>query len=172
VARVAVRLAPPATWGVLAVLCAAQFVLILDVAVVNMALVAGLGVVEADGSPRAGGGPPGRGAAGWGGPAAAGPARRRPLGPERADPVAGGPCTKAVTVLMSAIVLGMNFFLTVHIQDRLGFSPIAAGLAFLPVTVISALTSTATGRAVTQAAGCLPGCPAASIGPATATSRP
>lgn len=47
----------------------------------------------------------------------------------------------AVTALMSTVVLGINFFLAVHLEQRLGFGPVATGVAFLPITVVSATTS-------------------------------
>ena len=53
-----------------------------------------------------------------------------------------------VMVAMSAVVLGVNFFLAVHLQDRLGFGPVLTGLAFLPITLVSAVTATLAARVV------------------------
>lgn len=52
----------------------------------------------------------------------------------------------AATAAMSCVVLGVNFFLAVHLQSRLGLSPLATGLAFLPITAFSAITALASGR--------------------------
>ena len=54
----------------------------------------------------------------------------------------------AVTLTMSAVVLGVNFFLAVHLQQRLGLSPVQTGLAFLPITVASACTAMGSARLV------------------------
>ncbi|MFZ0158601.1 MAG: MFS transporter [Kineosporiaceae bacterium] len=53
-----------------------------------------------------------------------------------------------VTLTMSAVVLGVNFFLAVHLQQRLGLSPVQTGLAFVPITVASACTATVSARVV------------------------
>lgn len=56
----------------------------------------------------------------------------------------------AVTGLMSAVVLGVNFFLAVHLQDRLGLGPVGTGLAFLPITVVSAFCAVSAARLVAR----------------------
>ena len=44
-------------------------------------------------------------------------------------------------LLLSAVVLGVNYFLTLYFQQVLAFSPFVTGLAFLPITLVSGLTS-------------------------------
>ncbi|WP_380163448.1 MFS transporter [Jannaschia sp. R86511] len=50
------------------------------------------------------------------------------------------------TAAMSAVVLGTNFFLAVHLQSRLGLGPLMTGLAFLPITAVSAVTAVTAAR--------------------------
>ncbi|MFI6340218.1 MFS transporter [Streptomyces sp. NPDC050535] len=45
----------------------------------------------------------------------------------------------AMMLSLSAAMFGMFFFLTLFVQNILGFSPLRAGLAFLPVSVIIAI---------------------------------
>ncbi|MFD3412629.1 MFS transporter [Streptomyces cyaneofuscatus] len=45
----------------------------------------------------------------------------------------------AMMLSLSAALFGMFFFLTLFVQDVLGFSPLRAGLAFLPVSAIIAV---------------------------------
>lgn len=52
----------------------------------------------------------------------------------------------AVSALMSVAVIGVNFFLAVHLQQRLGLSAVLTGLAFLPITAVSAVTSVVAAR--------------------------
>jgi EmrB/QacA subfamily drug resistance transporter len=52
------------------------------------------------------------------------------------------------TFLMSGVVLGVNFFLTLHFQEVLAYSPIETGLAFLPMTLVIGLASGAAARLV------------------------
>lgn len=42
---------------------------------------------------------------------------------------------------LSAAIFGMFFFLTLFVQDVLDFSPLRAGLAFLPVSVVIAISA-------------------------------
>jgi EmrB/QacA subfamily drug resistance transporter len=44
-------------------------------------------------------------------------------------------------LLLSMVVLGVNFFLTLYFQQVLAYSPLATGLAFLPITLISGVIS-------------------------------
>ena len=53
-----------------------------------------------------------------------------------------------VTAALSAVVLGVNFFLTLSLQGRLGLGPLTTGLAFLPITVVSAVTALGAARLV------------------------
>jgi EmrB/QacA subfamily drug resistance transporter len=53
-------------------------------------------------------------------------------------------------MLLPAAMFGMFFFLTQFVQDVLGFSPITAGLAFLPLTIIIFATSQAVPRLLPQ----------------------
>jgi MFS family permease len=54
------------------------------------------------------------------------------------------------TLLMSAVVLGTNFFLAVHLQQQLGLTPVLTGLAFLPITAVSAATAMLAARGVAR----------------------
>ncbi|MFF1450458.1 MFS transporter [Streptomyces sp. NPDC058274] len=45
----------------------------------------------------------------------------------------------AMMLMLAAAMFGMFFFLTLFVQNILGFSPLRAGLAFLPVSVIIAM---------------------------------
>ena len=47
----------------------------------------------------------------------------------------------AIMFALAAALFGMFFFLTLFVQDVLGYSPLRAGLAFLPVTAALILTS-------------------------------
>jgi EmrB/QacA subfamily drug resistance transporter len=47
----------------------------------------------------------------------------------------------AVMFALAAAMFGMFFFLTLFVQDVLGYSPLRAGVAFLPITVAVILTS-------------------------------
>ena len=49
-------------------------------------------------------------------------------------------------MLLPAAMFGMFFFLTQFVQDVLGFSPIVAGFAFLPLTIVIFATSQAVPR--------------------------
>ena len=45
------------------------------------------------------------------------------------------------TLLLSAVIIGTNFFLTLYLQQVLSFSPLQTGLAFLPQTLAAAASS-------------------------------
>ncbi|MET7683968.1 MFS transporter [Streptomyces sp. NPDC005423] len=47
--------------------------------------------------------------------------------------------TYGMMLSLSAAIFGMFFFLTLFVQDVLGFSPLAAGFAFLPVSALIAV---------------------------------
>lgn len=49
-------------------------------------------------------------------------------------------------LLMSAVVVGSGFFLTLHLQQVLGLGPLQTGSAFLPQTVLAALASALAAR--------------------------
>jgi EmrB/QacA subfamily drug resistance transporter len=53
-----------------------------------------------------------------------------------------------VVMLMGGATFGMWFFLSLYLQQVLGYSPIKAGLAFLPMTVCIVLTTAIVSRAV------------------------
>ena len=113
-------------------------------------LVGALGVLEADG-------PPGVAAAALAGAVVAAAAfalldRRaaQPLLPPDLLRSRSVLAANGVTALMSAVVLGVNFFLAVHLQGRLGLGPVATGLAFLPITAVSAASATAAARLVAR----------------------
>ncbi|MER7049610.1 MFS transporter [Streptomyces jumonjinensis] len=73
---------------------------------------------------------------------------RQPITPLRmfADRNRAG--TYGIMLSLAAAIFGMFFFLTLFVQDVLDFSPIRAGLAFLPVSVIIAVGATVTSRLV------------------------
>ncbi|HSA53373.1 MAG TPA: MFS transporter [Yinghuangia sp.] len=64
---------------------------------------------------------------------------RQPITPLRmfADRNRSGAYT--IMLLLAASIFGMFFFLTLWVQDVLGFSPLATGLAFLPVSAVIAI---------------------------------
>ncbi|POX49927.1 MFS transporter [Streptomyces sp. Ru71] len=47
--------------------------------------------------------------------------------------------TYGIMLCLAAAIFGMFFFLTLFVQDVLGFSPLQAGLAFLPVSAVIAI---------------------------------
>ncbi|MEU0934053.1 MFS transporter [Embleya sp. NPDC005971] len=47
--------------------------------------------------------------------------------------------TYGIMLCLAAAIFGMFFFLTLFVQDVLGFSPIQAGLAFLPISAVVAV---------------------------------
>ncbi len=53
-----------------------------------------------------------------------------------------------VVMLMGGATFGMWFFLSLYLQQVLGYSPIKAGLAFLPMTITIVLTTAVVSRAV------------------------
>jgi EmrB/QacA subfamily drug resistance transporter len=55
-----------------------------------------------------------------------------------------------VAVLIGAAVFGMWFFVSLYLQQVLGYSPIEAGLAFLPMALLIATGATLVSRAVTR----------------------
>ncbi len=55
-----------------------------------------------------------------------------------------------VVLLVGAAVFGMWFFLSLYLQQVLGYSPIRAGLAFLPMTLCIVAGSTLASRALTR----------------------
>ncbi|MEO3975688.1 MFS transporter [Streptomyces sp. CAU 1734] len=54
--------------------------------------------------------------------------------------------TYGIMLSLAAAIFGMFFFLTLFVQDVLGFSPLRAGLAFLPVSVLIAVGAGVTSR--------------------------
>jgi hypothetical protein len=56
-------------------------------------------------------------------------------------------------MLLIAAMTGMFFFLTLFLQDVLGFSPLATGLGFLPLTLGLFLTSQASARVLVERYG-------------------
>lgn len=55
-----------------------------------------------------------------------------------------------VVLLLGAAVFGMWFFLSLYLQQVLGYSPLRAGLSFLPMTACIIVGSTLASRAVTR----------------------
>jgi EmrB/QacA subfamily drug resistance transporter len=76
---------------------------------------------------------------------------RQPITPLRlfADPSRSG--SYAARLLLVAGMMGMFFFLTQFLQDILGFSPLRAGVAFLPMTIMVFGVSRAAPRLMTRA---------------------
>jgi len=76
---------------------------------------------------------------------------RQPITPLRlfADPSRSG--SYAARLLLVAGMMGMFFFLTQFLQDILGFSPLRAGIAFLPMTIMVFGVSRAAPRLMTRA---------------------
>ncbi|MGW4688278.1 MFS transporter [Streptomyces sp. NPDC004244] len=54
--------------------------------------------------------------------------------------------TYGTMLFLACAIFGMFFFLTLFVQNVLGFSPLRAGLAFLPVSVIIAIAAGVTSR--------------------------
>ena len=61
--------------------------------------------------------------------------QRTPLVPFSIFRIEGLAAADATQVIAQAGFLSMFFFITLYMQNVLGFSPIAAGTAYLPVTV-------------------------------------
>jgi EmrB/QacA subfamily drug resistance transporter len=55
-----------------------------------------------------------------------------------------------ITLLTGGATFGMWFFVTLYLQQVLGYSPIRAGLTFLPMTLLIVFGSTFASRAVTR----------------------
>jgi EmrB/QacA subfamily drug resistance transporter len=58
--------------------------------------------------------------------------------------------TYAIMFALAAAMFGMFFFLTLFVQDVLGYSPLRAGIAFLPVTAAIILASQFSARSLPQ----------------------
>jgi predicted MFS family arabinose efflux permease len=58
--------------------------------------------------------------------------------------------TYAMMLALAAAMFGQFFFLTLFVQDVLGYSPLRAGIAFLPVTAAIVLTSQFAARSVAR----------------------
>ncbi|MFF5444171.1 MFS transporter [Streptomyces sp. NPDC012888] len=56
--------------------------------------------------------------------------------------------TYLIMLFLACAIFGMFFFLTLYVQDVLDFSPIQAGLAFLPVSVVIAAAAQVVSRLV------------------------
>ncbi|MFF0434570.1 MFS transporter [Streptomyces sp. NPDC004327] len=54
--------------------------------------------------------------------------------------------TYGIMLCLAAAIFGMFFFLTLFVQDVLGFSPLEAGLAFLPVSAVIAVLAGVTSQ--------------------------
>ncbi|MFJ9627117.1 MFS transporter [Streptomyces sp. NPDC101175] len=64
---------------------------------------------------------------------------RQPITPLRMFRDRNRAGTYAIMLCLSAAIFGMFFFLTLFVQDVLGFSPLMAGFAFLPVSAVIAV---------------------------------
>jgi MFS family permease len=58
--------------------------------------------------------------------------------------------TYAMMLALAAAMFGQFFFLTLFVQDVLGYSPLRAGIAFLPITGAIVLTSQFAARSVSR----------------------
>ncbi len=73
---------------------------------------------------------------------------RSPLMPLRIYASRTLSAANGVVLLIGAATFGMWFFVSLYLQQVLGYSPIRAGLAFLPMTISIALGSTLASRAI------------------------
>ncbi|MDT0379168.1 MFS transporter [Streptomyces sp. DSM 42041] len=64
---------------------------------------------------------------------------RQPITPLRMFRDRNRAGTYAMMLCLAAAIFGMFFFLTLYVQNVLGFGPLAAGLAFLPVSAVIAV---------------------------------
>ena len=64
---------------------------------------------------------------------------RQPITPLRMFRDRNRAGTYGIMLCLSAAIFGMFFFLTLFVQDVLGFSPLMAGFAFLPVSAVIAV---------------------------------
>ena len=76
---------------------------------------------------------------------------RQPITPLRLFADASRSGSYAARLLLVAGMMGMFFFLTQFLQDILGFSPLRAGIAFLPMTIMVFGVSRAAPRLMTRA---------------------
>ncbi len=76
---------------------------------------------------------------------------RQPITPLRLFADASRSGSYAARLLLVAGMMGMFFFLTQFLQDILGFSPLRAGIAFLPMTVMVFGVSRAAPQLMTRA---------------------
>lgn len=75
---------------------------------------------------------------------------RQPLMPLRIYRSRTLSAANVVVLLLGAAVFAMWFFLSLYLQQVRGYSPIRAGLAFLPMTLAIIATNTIVSRAVTR----------------------
>jgi MFS family permease len=75
---------------------------------------------------------------------------RAPLMPLRIYASRTLSAANGVVLLIGAATFGMWFFVSLYLQQVLGYSPIRAGLAFLPMTISIAVGSTLASRGIRQ----------------------
>jgi EmrB/QacA subfamily drug resistance transporter len=75
---------------------------------------------------------------------------RSPLMPLRIYASRTLSAANGVVLLIGGATFGMWFFVSLYLQQVLGYSPIRAGLAFLPMTISIALGSTLASRAISR----------------------
>ncbi len=75
---------------------------------------------------------------------------RSPLMPLRIFASRALSAANAVVLLIGGATFGMWFFLSLYLQQVLGYSPLKAGLAFLPMTISIALGSMLASRAIAR----------------------
>lgn len=61
---------------------------------------------------------------------------KEPITPLRMFANRNGSGTYVITISLAAAMFGMFFYIVLFVQNVLGYSPIRAGPAFLPVTVV------------------------------------
>ena len=85
--------------------------------------------------------------------------------------------TGFVAFAISATVIGMIIYLSLYVQNTLGYSPVQAGLRFLPLTLASFTVALLTGRLIGKVAmrvllGVAMAAAAAGLGSGTAGAEP
>ena len=60
--------------------------------------------------------------------------------------------TGFVAFAISATVIGMIIYLSLYVQNTLGYSPVQAGLRFLPLSLVSFTVALVTGRLIGKVA--------------------
>lgn len=75
---------------------------------------------------------------------------KHPLVPLEIFKIRNLSAANAVQLPVTASLFSMFFFLSLYVQTILGYSPVASGLSFLPVTIIIGVVATITSRYITR----------------------